>query len=281
MWRTAGLGTSGHAPRRGTAAFAGALHTPPHVSLPLATRTPLLPNLGYNRRSSLAHFLTTTRRRVSFHASHGVVRSKTMESAAARARRHRRLALYGVASLGSVAGLCVLGNDELVALAVQLTAYPYARNYSLDLLSLLLLHEPNRDVAIERGILTILAALPDDVELAMKGLSVLATLCSSEQHQETIAKQWRPALLVLSGVENEAVAVLACSALARLAQHDKNPTTVLSKQHMQPLLTLAMVGKRGQQTDAAKAIRALSPFGDLLLLRTSLTEWFPDYCSVV
>jgi hypothetical protein len=108
--------------------------------------------------------------------------------------------------------------------------------------------EPNRDVAIERGILTILAALPDDVELAMKGLSVLATLCSSglaqarpephhrgalksrmltspfhhgrvEQHQETIAKQWRPALLVLSGVENEAVAVLACSALARLAQH--------------------------------------------------------------
>jgi hypothetical protein len=108
--------------------------------------------------------------------------------------------------------------------------------------------EPNRDVAIDRGILTILAALPDDVELAMKGLSVLATLCSSglaqarpephhrgalksrmltspfhhgrvEQHQETIAKQWRPALLVLSGVENEAVAVLACSALARLAQH--------------------------------------------------------------
>jgi hypothetical protein len=34
-------------------------------------------------------------------------------------------------------------------------------------------------VAIDRGILTILAALPDDVELAMKGLSVLATLCSS------------------------------------------------------------------------------------------------------
>ncbi len=54
---------------------------------------------------------------------------------------------------------------------------------------------------------------------------------------------------------------------------------VLSKQHMQPLLTLAMVGKRGQQTDAAKAIRALSPFGDpLLLFRTHFTEWFPDYC---
>ena len=31
-------------------------------------------------------------------------------------------------------------DDELVALAVQLTAYPYSRNYSLDLLSLLLLH---------------------------------------------------------------------------------------------------------------------------------------------
>jgi hypothetical protein len=62
---------------------------------------------------------------------------------------------------------------------------------------------------------------------------------------------------------------------------DKNPTTVLSKQHMQPLLTLAMVGKRGQQTDAAKAIRALSPFGDSLLFRPSLAEWFPDYCSAV
>jgi hypothetical protein len=49
---------------------------------------------------------------------------------------------------------------------------------------------------------------------------------------------------------------------------------------MQPLLTLAMVGKRGQQTDAAKAIRALSPFGDPPPPPppTHFTEWFPDYC---
>jgi hypothetical protein len=39
--------------------------------------------------------------------------------------------------------------------------------------------EPNRDLAIDRGILTLLAALPDDADLAMKGLGVLATLCNS------------------------------------------------------------------------------------------------------
>jgi hypothetical protein len=97
-----------------------------------------------------------------------------MESAAARAQRHRRLALYGAVSLVSAGGLCVFAStvscsriglsysssrrqsdcwrvaalccetdDNLVGLAVELTAHPLMQGYALDLLSLLLLHGLN------------------------------------------------------------------------------------------------------------------------------------------